>query len=67
MASHSFVHADNIVEKNRYKRATVQLLLDPIYQENVSIVPIIGMGGLGKTELAQLVFHDKEMVQNNFQ
>lgn len=67
MASHTFAHADNIVEKNRYKMATFRVLLYPIYQENVSIVPIIGMEGLGKTELAQFVFHDEEVAQNNFQ
>ncbi|KAF8038126.1 hypothetical protein BT93_B0859 [Corymbia citriodora subsp. variegata] len=43
----------------------MEFLLDSNMKENVSILPIVGIGGLGKTALAQCVFND-EMVSKNF-
>ncbi|CAO2211704.1 unnamed protein product [Urochloa humidicola] len=44
----------------------VKLLLDHKDQKNVQVLPIIGMGGLGKTELAKMVFNDSR-VQKHFE
>ncbi|CAN6567285.1 unnamed protein product [Malus baccata var. baccata] len=64
--THSFVPKDNIIGRDEDKKALIQLLLDPISTENVSTISIVGIGGLGKTALAQLIFND-EMIQKRFE
>lgn len=44
----------------------IDFLLDSSYEENVSIISIVGIGGQGKTTLAQLAFND-EKVKSNFE
>nr|XP_028960877.1 disease resistance protein RGA2 isoform X1 [Malus domestica] len=63
--THSFVPKENIIGRDEDKMAIIQLLLDPISTENVSTVSLIGIGGLGKTALAQLIFND-EVIQKHF-
>ncbi|KAF5200067.1 Disease resistance protein rga2 [Thalictrum thalictroides] len=44
----------------------VRLLLDDVNsQENISVYPILGIGGLGKTTVAQLVYNE-ERVEKHF-
>ncbi|XP_050283795.1 putative disease resistance protein RGA3 [Quercus robur] len=58
--THSFVCAETIIGRENDKKAIIGILLDSNVEENVSILPIVGIGGLGKTTLAQLVFNDEE-------
>ncbi|CAN1153931.1 Putative disease resistance protein RGA3 [Linum perenne] len=46
-----------VVGREADKRKILNLLFQPS-KDNVSVVPIVGIGGLGKTTLAQLVFND---------
>ncbi|KAM4097535.1 hypothetical protein ACJW30_07G007900 [Castanea mollissima] len=58
--THSFVCAETVIGRENDKKAIIGILLDSNVEENVSILPIVGIGGLGKTTLAQLVFNDEE-------
>ncbi|KAI6674098.1 hypothetical protein NL676_002004 [Syzygium grande] len=65
--THSFVRAEEVIGRDDDKIAILKFLLTPSNtQENVSIISIIGIGGLGKTTLAQLVCND-ELVKKNFE
>ncbi|KAF7105709.1 hypothetical protein CFC21_106488 [Triticum aestivum] len=48
------------------KKMVVKLLLDQQHQRKVQVLPIFGMGGIGKTTLAKMVYNDKE-IQDHFQ
>ncbi|XP_065870482.1 putative disease resistance protein RGA3 [Euphorbia lathyris] len=55
-----------VIGRQHEKEAIVELLLSSDYQENVSVVAVVGIGGLGKTTLAQLVYND-DNVKNHFE
>ncbi|XP_060667773.1 disease resistance protein RGA2-like [Ziziphus jujuba] len=65
--THSFVSEGEVVVGREGDRMKIlQLLLDTkSHHENVSVVNIVGHGGLGKTTLARLVFND-EKVEKHF-
>ncbi|KAF8026209.1 hypothetical protein BT93_F2881 [Corymbia citriodora subsp. variegata] len=63
--THSFVCKGDIRGRDDDKKTIMEFLLDSNVNENVSILPIVGIGGLGKTTLAQFVFND-ETVNKQF-
>ena len=64
--TYSFVLEDEVIGREDDKKAIMKRLFDDNVQENISIIPIVGIGGLGKTTLAQLVYND-ENVKRNFE
>ncbi|KAJ0483343.1 putative P-loop containing nucleoside triphosphate hydrolase, leucine-rich repeat domain superfamily [Helianthus annuus] len=65
----SVVNPSSIVGRQAHKDALVQQLLLPADEpsdQNYSIVPIVGMGGLGKTTLARLVYEEQQ-VKDHFE
>ncbi|XP_059450847.1 putative disease resistance protein RGA1 [Corylus avellana] len=61
---HSFVPEEQVIGREGEKKPTqelTELLLDPNVEENAFVIPIVGIGGLGKTTLAQYVFNDDEV------
>ncbi|KAJ9158772.1 hypothetical protein P3X46_024323 [Hevea brasiliensis] len=58
----SFVLKSEFIGREADKEKIIESLLSPNNQSNVSIVAIVGFGGLGKTALAQLVFNDEKVV-----
>jgi replication-associated recombination protein RarA len=64
--THSFVREDKVIGREGDRKAVIERLMESSVEENVSILPIVGMGGLGKTSLAQLLFSD-EKIEKHFQ
>ena len=50
-----------IIGREDDRKAIIELLLDSNVEENVSVIPIVGIGGLGKTTLAQYVYNDEKV------
>ncbi|KAL1368993.1 putative disease resistance RPP13-like protein 1 isoform X2 [Arachis hypogaea] len=57
--------SDVFVGRDQEREGMVKLLLDDSNDGKLSVIPIWGMGGIGKTTSAQLVFND-ERVQQKF-
>ncbi|XP_075646227.1 putative disease resistance protein RGA1 [Castanea sativa] len=62
--THSFVADEKVIGREDDKEAVIKLLLEPNNEENVSIISILGIGGLGKTTLAQFVYNDKSIKEH---
>uniref|UniRef100_A0A2N9HK86 Rx N-terminal domain-containing protein n=1 Tax=Fagus sylvatica TaxID=28930 RepID=A0A2N9HK86_FAGSY len=58
--THSFITDEKVIGREDDKRKIIDMLkIDE--EENVLFISIVGIGGLGKTTLAQYVFNDNEV------
>ncbi|KAJ3684986.1 hypothetical protein LUZ61_014150 [Rhynchospora tenuis] len=63
----SFVMESEVIGRECEREQIVSELLNPrCERDNISVLAIVGIGGMGKTTLAQLVFNDKR-VKEHFQ
>ncbi|XP_027337020.1 putative disease resistance protein RGA3 [Abrus precatorius] len=62
----SFVVESDIIGRDDSKEEIISLLRQPHEKQTVSVIAIVGLGGLGKTALAQLVYNELKK-QNSFE
>ncbi|XP_044508357.1 putative disease resistance protein RGA1 isoform X1 [Mangifera indica] len=60
--THSFEPVSNVIGRDKDKEMIIDFLLHPSDgHESCSVIPIVGIGGLGKTTLAKFVYDDKRV------
>ncbi|XP_054814261.1 putative disease resistance RPP13-like protein 1 [Prosopis cineraria] len=58
----SLVDEDGTYGRDDDKKTIIEWLLSEKYDNQLSVISIVGMGGLGKTTLAQLVYNDRRVM-----
>ena len=64
--TYSFVKTSDVIGRDEDKEKIIEFLIHPTDMEDIPVLPIVGIGGLGKTALAQLLFND-ERVKMHFE
>ncbi|XP_078158163.1 putative disease resistance protein RGA4 [Carex rostrata] len=59
--THSYVIDSEVVGREKDRENLVKLLIEVCPTINPMVLPVVGMGGLGKTTLAQLVYNDPKV------
>ncbi|XP_024024456.1 putative disease resistance protein RGA3 [Morus notabilis] len=59
----SFVRPSEVIGRESDKDKIVKLLMQKDNNDSISVIPIIGVGGLGKTALAKLVYNDDKVIE----
>jgi Leucine-rich repeat (LRR) protein len=57
----------SVTGRDQEKRGIISKLVEPNEQQKVKIFSVIGLGGSGKTTLANLVFNDGNIIKKHFE
>ncbi|KAL8499107.1 hypothetical protein ACS0TY_022178 [Phlomoides rotata] len=55
---------DHVYGRDEEKDKIVDLLVNQVSEQRLSVLPIIGIGGMGKTTLAQFIYNDDRVTQH---
>ncbi|CAJ2673541.1 unnamed protein product [Trifolium pratense] len=59
--THSHIIESDVIGREHDKQIIIALLLQDGDDKSLSVIPILGMGGMGKTTLAKSVFNDERL------
>ncbi|KAB1227435.1 putative disease resistance protein RGA3 [Morella rubra] len=62
----SYEPKEEVIGRDHDRKSVIELLMDSNITEDVSILAIVGVGGLGKTTLAKHIFND-EKIKDSFE
>ncbi|CAJ2673183.1 unnamed protein product [Trifolium pratense] len=62
--THSHVNESDVIGREHDKQKIIDLVLQDDGDKCLYVIPIVGIGGLGKTTLTKCVFNDKSVVQS---
>ncbi|XP_031264138.1 disease resistance protein RGA2-like [Pistacia vera] len=61
--TNSFFQASDVIGREEDKENIITFLMQP-GDDNVSVIPIVGIGGLGKTTLSKMVYNDERVYRH---
>ncbi|KAF7847495.1 hypothetical protein BT93_L2907 [Corymbia citriodora subsp. variegata] len=59
--TYSFVNKSDVVGRDIDKEKIIEMLMQSVDDKHISVIPIVGIGGLGKTILAKLAYNDNSV------